>query len=122
MALTLSLIVEIFDLIQRGVDWLAGGSAPPLSNPSPCAQVASAGPGPSAVPNSASAPAAPTRGLADGQQAKRLWGGPLRLHPTRRAPRSNSHGLAERSGHNRADEHRDPRRLPGCGAQTQLRR
>ena len=94
MAIALSLIVEIFDLLQRGVNWLGGVS----SNQAALPDARDAGPAQAASgyrtqdasqstsraphPSQPRQPSPPSRG-----QSQRLWGGPLRIHPTRRAAR-----------------------------------
>ncbi len=92
MAIALSLLVEIFDLLQRGVNWLGGVSSAQASAPDAAgAHPVQVGGGPASrgSPQGASQGAGhaghgsqPSR-----SQPQRLWGGPLRIHPTRRTAR-----------------------------------
>ncbi len=87
MAIALSLLVEIFDLLQRAVNWLGGVSD------------AQAGAGDASGAAHTGGSRGSSQGLPQGQpqaqepqrtQPQRLWGGPLRIHPTRRAARVRS--------------------------------
>ncbi len=97
MAIALSLLVEMFDLLQRGVNWLGGV---------PDARVQAQAHG-SGASGSTGAPGTTQEGGVRGQaprlsqgasqaqqqprtQPQRLWGGPLRIHPTRRSTRMRS--------------------------------